>query len=394
MFFIGLTTAFGTMAQQNITSVNDGNAANPLTWDCTCIPTPDDNLTINHDVIMNVDWIVNAGGSITVSNGSSFIQDAQYRTVLFDGGGTMFTNYGTTELTNIGFSNGAEGHNYSSLSIDTALWVGTGSMYMNHGLTQNVDSTYIQGMFMNEGTYSLGSFLNEGMINNTGYLEVDSLYNNLGTINSAAGSISANDFASNGTVNITGTSYMVIVNDLWNLGTLNLAAGRDIRIGSDLLNASDGDTALIINDGLIEIGNDFSNIDTIRGAGLFCIANASSNTGDVLGNLDICDNTGTSIFDFNSGNVDASVTNCNSNCNVGLAESTPVDISVYPNPVSTVLNISGVDKGHVTIKDVMGKEVYSSSVQSEIDVRNFRTGIYFITIAHNGQQEMLKFIKR
>ena len=394
MLFSGLLIGMGTMAQQNITSVNDGNASNPLTWDCTCIPSPDDNLTINHDVIMNVDWIVNSGGSITVNTGSSFVQDAQYRTVLFDGGGTMFTNRGTTELTNIAFTNGAEGHNHSSLSIDTALWVGTGSMYMNHGLTENVDSTYIQGMFMNEGTYRFGSFLNEGMISNTGYLEVDSLYNNLGTINSSAGNITANDFASNGTVNITGSSYMIIVNDLWNLGTLNLAAGRDIRVGSDLLNASDGDTALIVNDGLIEIGNDFSNIDTIRGSGLFCIANASSNTGDVLETLDICDNTGTSIFDFNSGNIDATVTNCNSNCNVGLTESAPVEISIYPNPVSTKLNISGIEKGFVTIKDVMGKEVYASSIHSEIDVRNFRTGIYFITIEYSGQQEMLKFIKR
>lgn len=394
MLFFGLTIGLGAIAQQNIASIADGNASNPLVWDCTCIPTPDDNITVDHNIIMNADWIVNSGGSITVNSGASLIQDSQNRTILFDGGGSMFTNHGETELTNIGFSNGAEGHNHSSLSLDTALWVGPGSMYMNHGLTQNVDSTYIQGSFMNEGTYSLGDFLNEGMISNTGYLTVDSLYNNEGTINSSAGYISADDFASNGTVTISGSSYMLITNDFLNAGTLNLNAGRDIRIGSDFLNSSEADTALIVNDGMIEVGNDFSNIDTLRGSGLFCIANSSTNTGNVLETLDICDNTGTSIFDVNSGNVAATVTNCNAGCNVDLEKNTTADINIYPNPVSSVLNIEGINEGQVTITDVMGQTVYSSSVKSEIDVRNFRTGIYFITVENDKQQKMLKFIKR
>lgn len=389
-----LTISSGLISQQNISSVSDGNASNPLIWDCTCIPSPDDNLTISHNVVMNVDWIVNSGGSITVDAGSSFIQDNQYRTILFDGSGSSFSNYGITELTNIGFSNGAEGHNHSSLSLDTALWVGPGSMFMNHGLTQNVDSTYIQGMFMNEGTYRYGDFLNEGTVSNTGYIVVDSLYNNIGTINSTAGNIQANDIGSNGTINITGSSYMVISSDFYNAGTLNLAAGRDIYIGSDLLNASEGDTALLVNDGLIEIGNDISNVDTLRGSGLFCIANGSSNLGDVKETLDICDNTGVSIFDVNTGNIAATVTNCNSNCNVGIDEVTPLQINIYPNPVSTVLTIEGADKGIVRITDVMGKTVYTSSMKSEIDVRDFRTGIYFISIEQNGRQEILKFIRR
>lgn len=389
----GSLLSTGVISQQNITSVDDGNATNPFVWDCTCIPSPDDNVTVNHNIIMNSDWIVNGGGSITVNSGAAFIQDNEYRTILFDGGGTTFYNYGETELTNIGFSNTAEGHNHGSLSLDTALWVGPGSMYMNHALTQNVDSTYIQGMFMNEGTYNQGDFLNEGMVNNTGYIQVDSLYNNEGTINSSAGNITTDDFASNGTVNITGSSYMIINNDFLNAGTLYLEAGRDIRIGSDFLNSSQGDTALIINDGLIEVGNDFSNVDTIRGSGVYCIANNSSNVGDVLGTLDICDNTGTGIFDFNTGNVDATVTDCNAGCNVGVKEE-KIEISIYPNPVSHTLTIEGINKGTVLITDVMGQEVYNASLQNEIDVEGFKTGVYFITIQHDGQKEMMKFIKR
>jgi hypothetical protein len=175
LLLLVLTISSELISQQNIASISNGNASNPLIWDCTCIPTPDDNLTINHNVVTNVDWIVNSGGSITVAGGSSFIQDNQHRTILFDGGGSSFSNYGTTELTNIGFSNGAEGHNHNNLSLDTALWVGPGSMFMNHALTENVDSTYIQGMFMNEGTYKNGDLLNEGTVSNTGYIVVDSL---------------------------------------------------------------------------------------------------------------------------------------------------------------------------------------------------------------------------
>lgn len=390
---LGTLLTTGVIGQQNITSVDNGNATNPLVWDCTCIPSPDDNVTINHNIIMNSDWIVNGGGSITVNSGAAFIQDNQYRTILFDGGGTTFYNYGETELTNIGFSNTAEGHNHGSLSLDTALWVGQGSLYMNHALTQNVDSTYIQGMFMNEGTYNQGDFLNEGMITNTGYIQVDSLYNNEGTINSSAGNITTDDFASNGTVNITGSSYMIINNDFLNAGTLYLEAGRDIRIGSDFLNASQGDTALVINDGMMEVGNDFSNTDTLRGSGLFCIANNSSNTGDVLGTLDICDNTGTGIFDFNTGNVDGTVTDCNAGCNVGIDEE-EIDISIYPNPVSTVLTIDGIENATFTIKDVMGKIIQTGSVANQINVSDYKTGIYFITVEHTQQQTTMKFIKR
>ena len=380
-------------AQQTITSADNGLATNPLIWDCTCIPSPDDEIIIKHNVTMNSNWISNNGGSITITDQGTLIEDNQNRTILFDAG-AAFYNYGNTTLTNLAFSGGAEGHNHANLDLDTALWVGPGSMFMNHGLTKNVDSTYIEGMFMNEGTYSLGDFLNEGIISNTGYITVDSMYNNLGTINSSAGNITANDFGSNGTVNITGSSYMIIASDFYNAGTLNLAAGRDIRIGSDLLNASDSDTALIVNDGLIEIGNDFSNIDTIRGSGLFCIANSSSNTGDVLETLDICDNSATSIFDFNSGNVDATVTNCNAGCNVGVEENARLDINIYPNPVSSILNIEGINEGQVKITDVTGQLMYSSRLKSEIDVRNFRTGIYFITVENDGQQTMLKFMKR
>ncbi|MDX1651192.1 MAG: T9SS type A sorting domain-containing protein [Brumimicrobium sp.] len=381
-------------AQNTITSVADGQATNPFIWDCTCIPMPGDNVTINHDVQMNADWISNGNGSITVSMGASFIEDAQHRTVLFDGGST-FTNHGLTELTNIAFTNGAEGHNHSTLSLDTALWVGNGSTFMNHAVVQDVDSTYIQGMFMNEGSYSHGLFLNEGMIDNSGYIAADSMLNT-GTLNSSAGNIQVIAFANTGETNITGSSYMLVSGDFYNSGRFYLATGRDVRIQNSLLNSNNADTAVIINDGLFEVANDFSNVDTLRGSGIFCIANASSNFGEVKGTLDICDNTSVSHFDFNSGNIEPTVTNCSSGCSVGLSDNEiTTEFSVYPNPAEDLLHISGPGYSSIRIVDVTGKTVYEKlSPTDKIDVSKFKRGVYFITF--RGEKELItrKFIKK
>ena len=173
--------SLGLFAQQSISSVSNGLATDPFVWDCTCIPLPGDNITINHAIQMNSDWLVNGSGSLTISNSGSLIEDSQSRSILFDGG-VMFTNQGTTEMTSFAFTNGAEAHNHGTLSLDTGLYVDQNSTFMNHGLVKDLDSTLTQGTFMNEGSFSQGDFLNEGMMTNTGYITADSLLNT-GTLN-------------------------------------------------------------------------------------------------------------------------------------------------------------------------------------------------------------------
>jgi acyl-CoA synthetase (AMP-forming)/AMP-acid ligase II len=343
---------------------------------------------------MNSDWLVNGSGSITVSNSGSLIEDAQYRSILFNGG-VVFTNYGTTEMTSFAFTNGAEAHNFGTLSLDTGLYVDQNSTFMNHGLVKDVDSTFTQGMFMNEGTYSEGDFLNEGMMTNTGYITADSLLNT-GTLNTSAGSLNILDFGNSGELNVTGGSYIIVNNDFWNSGKLYLAAGRDIRVANDMANTHQSGTASINNDGLIEIGNDFSNIDTLRGSGLFCIANNSLNTGDVKETLDICDNSGTSYFDVNTGNIDPTVTNCISGCNVGIEEDvlSGDEISIYPNPASTLLNIDANTNYKMLLVDVMGNIILDQKVDNLLDVSNLKTGVYFIKFTGTNFSKTLKFVKK
>ena len=60
------------------------------------------------------------------------------------------------------------------------------------------------------------------------------------------------------------------------------------------------------------------------------------------------------------------------------------ELSIYPNPASNVLYISGLEKGNYTLLNITGKEVASgeiSSNQTEISVAKFPAGLYLMKIA-------------
>ena len=74
-------------------------------------------------------------------------------------------------------------------------------------------------------------------------------------------------------------------------------------------------------------------------------------------------------------------------------------ISLYPNPTSgdVLLELGEIKDAVITISDVTGKtiSVVESGNQSNIPLplRNFRHGLYFITIAANNEQKVMKLIK-
>lgn len=71
-------------------------------------------------------------------------------------------------------------------------------------------------------------------------------------------------------------------------------------------------------------------------------------------------------------------------------KSEDISLSIYPNPASSVLNISaqGVDGNYdVRMTDVLGKVVYNESVvgaSKKVDVSDFKNGVYLITITEKG----------
>jgi len=79
----------------------------------------------------------------------------------------------------------------------------------------------------------------------------------------------------------------------------------------------------------------------------------------------------------------------------------PNEVSVYPNPVSNLLNIalSGDSQQEVTfhIVDVLGKTVYTgTSINNQslitLDVSSFKKGVYFINFSENNQQFVQKIV--
>jgi len=388
-------------SQQTINSVMNGVATNPFVWDCTCIPSTNDNINIYHAIEMNVDWLVNSGGSITVHANGSFIESMGGIAILFDGASTTLTNYGVLELTSLAFTTGSEGHNHANMTLDTALFVGGNSEFMNHGLLNGVDSIVNQGTFMNEGTILNGDYLNDGVLMNTGFIVTDSLYN-VGVINLSAGNITAFDCGSIGAINITGTGSLFVDNDFANSGEVFVDTGRDVMIGRDFISGDlVNSDALVDNNGIFHVVRDFSNGDTLKGTGLFCLGGASSNVGFVKETLDICDNTPLgAIFDVNFGTIEPGVTSCQSSCVANIDENTILDIHVYPNPISEKMsiNVSAIAQGNIRVFDVAGRMIYerafSEMDEIEVNTLSWDKGIYLVSVVSDTQRSAeIKVVK-
>jgi len=376
-----------SIAQSTITSTGDGNANNPFVWDCLCFPTPSDNVIINHNIVMNVDWLVNAGGSITVNSSGSFVEDAMHRSILVDGNGSAFINNGFSDLTNLAFTNGANGTNTSDFLLDTALYVDGTSTFTNSGVIVGTDSVLVNGTFDNNlgGELSWGDFWNNGTMTNAGTLYTDSLLN---TANfNSTGAIYCHDFGNNGP--FTHSAQFFIDANFYNADNITFTSSAEVLIGNEMLSGDTlGGSASIVNDGGIRVGNDFLNTDALSGSGRYCIANSSTNSGAVTGTLDICDETPGGGFDVNLGSVAATVTHCSSACEVGLEELASDEILIYPNPAkeSFTIEYSNESAGSLNFElyNMMGEIVQSnklSETATQINISLLQSGIYLCKIA-------------
>lgn len=80
---------------------------------------------------------------------------------------------------------------------------------------------------------------------------------------------------------------------------------------------------------------------------------------------------------------------------VGVNNVAASDINVYPNPVSSVLNVTGVN-GSVQVFDVNGKLISSVSVNNSatIDASGWANGLYFVSINNAGQVTNKTIVKQ
>lgn len=76
--------------------------------------------------------------------------------------------------------------------------------------------------------------------------------------------------------------------------------------------------------------------------------------------------------------------------NVGVSENETVSFTIYPNPATTSIKVTG--EGNAVISNILGQTVTSATVNgtAEINVSNLESGVYFINM--NGVSK--KFIKK
>lgn len=79
----------------------------------------------------------------------------------------------------------------------------------------------------------------------------------------------------------------------------------------------------------------------------------------------------------------------------GTEELSQEALAVYPNPVTDVLSINGVESGNFRIATMDGKTVLTGTLANgSIDVSALNSGYYFVTIAANGMERIGKFVKQ
>ena len=85
----------------------------------------------------------------------------------------------------------------------------------------------------------------------------------------------------------------------------------------------------------------------------------------------------------------------NTNPLLGVNDTALQNVNIYPNPTSSILNVSNAENANIEIYDVLGKLIFSRSnisFDEKINVSKFQSGTYFIKIAKDNQVSTEKFI--
>jgi hypothetical protein len=98
-------------------------------------------------------------------------------------------------------------------------------------------------------------------------------------------------------------------------------------------------------------------------------------------------------------------------CNLSCTPPTPCSVinsqedlesylqfTIYPNPISSVVNIEDsqneLHTAKIDIKNILGESVHNSSFISQIDLAHLPPGVYFLTIRTGYKLNTIKFIKQ
>lgn len=359
------------------TSVTNGNATNPLTWDCVCIPLPGDHVIINTNVTLDNDWLTSTG-NFTVNAGKTLTGNSTTRNLLVNGG--AFTNNGTITIANLYHSGGTFTNN-GTINISHQFGNTTGVTSVNNNTMDVIDSLYIDATFVNNNSLTAFGTAVSGTFNNYGTFTTGDLWNS-GSVNNSGlpGMHMTHDVYSSG--NIINATHFTVDNDLWN--SENFTNNDYVEIGHTLYTGDSVQlTANFTNNGLVSVAFDMYSNQTVTGTGDFCVAGATANSGTISGTLDICDLTGGSL-DLNVGTVAGTVTFCSSSCAVGVGEEEIKEVKVYPNPFTNYLTVNAerYENAKFVLQNILGQKLITQTINGKTDilVDDIESGVYFYSV--------------
>jgi surface protein len=98
-----------------------------------------------------------------------------------------------------------------------------------------------------------------------------------------------------------------------------------------------------------------------------------------------------SLIDNNGWTINDAGLDCSM---VSVNDENKINVSVYPNPTSNILNINGNDNElKAIVFDVFGKEVSIHYITDKIDISHLEPGVYFIKLSEGKKVTSHKIIK-
>jgi len=117
--------------------------------------------------------------------------------------------------------------------------------------------------------------------------------------------------------------------------------------------------------------------------------------GDGGGAVTLTDDENNVIYSTNGGYGSGASTNFSTDGILAVNDNVLDNISIYPNPATSILNIRNADNSTIEVYDILGKLILtkiSTSLEEEINVSSFQTGTYFLKISKDNQTLNKKFI--
>ena len=72
-----------------------------------------------------------------------------------------------------------------------------------------------------------------------------------------------------------------------------------------------------------------------------------------------------------------------------------VEVSVYPNPVQSIINFSGLTSPvKATVFDMLGKRLLQAEVTNSLELGHLKSGIYMLKIKSENSSKIFNIVKQ